>query len=158
MLPEALCTHATPTRLRLKVSARKGDRDFFTAVEHRLAGCAGVEKVAANPLTGSILVIHGGDVGAIAGFAAASGLFRVAFPDNDSLAGKTISLFREMDSGLRRSTGGALNLADASFVALVGTGVYQIARGKFAAPAWYTAFWYALNIFLKAHGNEKKEG
>ncbi len=47
-------------------------------------------------------------------------------------------------------TGGGLYLPGATFVALVGAGVYKIAQGKFAAPAWYMAFWYALNIFLRA--------
>jgi hypothetical protein len=33
---------------------------------------------------------------------------------------------------------------------LLGTGIYQIVRGNFGAPPWYTAFWYAFGVFTKS--------
>ena len=42
---------------------------------------------------------------------------------------------------------------------VLGMGGYEISRGRFATPAWYTAFWYALNIFLKGlQDQEAAEG
>jgi hypothetical protein len=38
----------------------------------------------------------------------------------------------------------------------MGAGIYQIARGNFAAPAWYTAFWYALGLFGNKGGKDAK--
>ena len=51
-----------------------------------------------------------------------------------------------------------MDLGTASFGALLIMGIYQISRGNFMAPAWYTAFWYALNIFLKSKPKEKDPG
>ncbi|WP_298273330.1 HMA2 domain-containing protein [Geobacter sp.] len=150
-LPEALCTHLTPTRMRLRFPHLKGHEAYFGFVTGRLAGCGAIERVEPSPASGSLLLFHRNGAKEIVRFAAESGLFHVKMPHAGSLAGTTIALYREVDSRLQKATGGALNAADASFLALAGSGIYQIARGNFAAPAWYTAFWYALNIFLKAH-------
>jgi len=37
-----------------------------------------------------------------------------------------------------------------AILSLLGLGLYQILRGNFRAPPWYTAFWYALGIFTKS--------
>jgi hypothetical protein len=46
-------------------------------------------------------------------------------------------------------TGGELDIPSVFFAALLISGIYQIARGNMAAPAWYTAFWYAFGIFSR---------
>lgn len=158
MLPEARCTHLTPGRMRLKLPLLKGNMPALTRLAERLGSCGAVERVEISPVTGSLLLFHRDGAGEICRFAAEAGLFRLTFPGNGSIAGATVALYREIDGRLMKATGGALSAADASFLALVGAGVWQFARGKFAAPAWYTAFWYALNIFLKAHGGERNKG
>ena len=35
------------------------------------------------------------------------------------------------------------------FGVLLALGIYQISRGNFMAPAWYTAFWYAFGVLTK---------
>jgi hypothetical protein len=50
--------------------------------------------------------------------------------------------------------GGWVNLGAMAFLILLGAAIYQIARGNLTAIPWYTAFWYALNIFLKSKPSE----
>ena len=41
---------------------------------------------------------------------------------------------------------GKIDLPSGIFFALLGTGIYQLARGRFIIPPWYTAFWYAFGL------------
>jgi len=59
-----------------------------------------------------------------------------------------------MNSSVIVSTKGFANVPDLVLLTLVGLSAIQISRGNFTAPAWYTALWYALNIFLKAQSKE----
>lgn len=154
MLPIAQCVHKLPARARIRIPARKGDGFFFSALRERLHRCEQVTGVETNPLTGSALIFYTGDFAAIAAYAEKEGIFRLAAKKHnpDSLTHVTVSTYKTLDSRVKRLTGGEIDLPSATWLALVGAGVYKIARGNFAAPAWYTAFWYALNIFLKAKG------
>jgi hypothetical protein len=53
---------------------------------------------------------------------------------------------KAVDRKLLDLTGGTLDLPSGLFLALVITGVYQILRGQFRTPPWYTAFWYAFGL------------
>lgn len=59
VIDHAHIVHRAATRLRIRVPARKLDRGYFRDLEARLVGCPGVASVAANPLTGSVLIEHG---------------------------------------------------------------------------------------------------
>ncbi len=43
------------------------------------------------------------------------------------------------------------------FLSLLISGIWQIARGNFAMPAWYTAFYYALGVFARAQVEDEWE-
>jgi hypothetical protein len=51
-----------------------------------------------------------------------------------------------VDRSLRAVSGGKVDLPSAIFLALLGTGIYELVRGRFSAPPWYTAFWYAFGL------------
>jgi copper chaperone CopZ len=55
-------SHATPGRLRIKVPQVKGSQDTAQRVERILKKSGGVSNVAANPLTGNVLVLFDPDV------------------------------------------------------------------------------------------------
>jgi hypothetical protein len=59
--------------------------------------------------------------------------------------------FKSIDTKVKDYTQGTTDIGGLAFLALAGAGIYQISKGNFAAPAWYTAFWYALNVFLKTN-------
>jgi len=55
-------------------------------------------------------------------------------------------------------TGGEVDIPSLVFVSLLFSGIWQIARGNLAMPAWYTAFYYALGVFTRAQVDEWDEG
>ena len=95
-------------------------------------------------------------------------------PENDEVNGRTNNnanrsvkarritwlisdTFKQTDAKVLELSGGQLDIAGTAFLGLAGVGLYQIAKGNFAALPWYAAFWYALNIFLKAEREPQKD-
>ena len=152
MLPTAFISHRTTGRLRVKIPSKKGDRSFFQSIKEQFSGLKGIEAVEINPLTGSVLIVHGTDEKTIGGHAAANGLFIVQ-ELNAAPAGlqRRISrAFGSVNSQLKSATSGEIDIGGLAFLVLLGFGVYQISAGNLTALPWYAAFWYALNIFLKS--------
>jgi hypothetical protein len=147
--PEALVSHSLPTRLRIKIPSRKRDAAYFAAVQEGLSSCPGVTRVEVNPLVGSVLVHYSGDAKSLAAHAKARRLFHVKAGKarRRSIMGEVAATFGTYNSQLKKMTGGELDLASLVFLSLVVSGVYQILRGNLTAPAWYTAFYYALGVF-----------
>ncbi len=162
MIPEAIVCHSTPGRSRVKVPSRKGNAAYFSNLKDHFTHLEGVREVEANALTGSVVFIHAADLKAISVFAEENSLFRLIKLDNGTpaLSRNVVKTFKDFDKGVKRLTGNELDVPGVAFLTLLGFGIYEISRGNFAAPAWYTAFWYSLNIFLKsvphATGEENK--
>lgn len=156
--PEAHVSHRTPQRLRVKIPSKMGDGGYFLSLKGGLSRCDCVEKFEVNALTGSILFTHKVDVEAIANYAEENDLFRLRRldPRQTSLSSRITETFREISGKVVDFSGGGTDVADLAFLSLLGLGIFQIAKGNFLAPAWYTAFWYALNIFLKAQPGVSK--
>ena len=161
MIPEAHVTHRMSHRLRIKVPTKRRDFKYFDTLTQHLSSVSGVEVVEANPLTATMLITHDLDADALLLTAQEKGFFTLQHtsPPEINIHKAVSTQFFDIDKQLKSFTKGSLNIGGAAFLALVGVGVYQISRGNFAAPAWYTAFWYAMNIFLKSKetGNEDAE-
>ncbi len=144
--------HRMARRLRVKIPAKKGDALYFETAEQIFKGCAPVEEVSTNPVTASMLIQFKGDAEAILAFAESKQLFAVVEQIEQSTDfHKTVKeSFNSIDQQVKHWTQGSVNLGGLAFVALVGTGVYQIVRGNFTNIPWYSAFWYALGIFSKS--------
>jgi hypothetical protein len=153
MTPDAEIAHSSRTRLRIRIPSRKGDAAYFMTIAERFSGCEGIEDIEVNPRTASLLFIHETDAARITEYAASHGIFHVAATsltrEHPSLYDGVTASFNTVDGKIKEFTKNELDLNSMAFLALVGAGVYKIAKGDFAAPAWYTAFWYGLNIFLK---------
>jgi hypothetical protein len=104
--------------------------------------------VEVNPLTAGIFLITRESASVIAEYAENSSLFRLRNPaDHPVVLSRRFSdVFKVVNNKTRSFTGGELDIPSMIFLALLGSGIYQISRGNFEAPAWYTAFWYALGI------------
>lgn len=157
MTPEATVVHKMPGRVRIRVPARRGDVAYFGSVKDALSTLAGVEGVEVAPYTGSILVRGLAPVKDVIDAARSRGFFSVkedkaikvtAF--HDVVANR----FETLNDRIKTATGATFDLPGLAFAALMGAGIYQIARGNFTAPAWYTAFWYALGIFGKSSAKD----
>lgn len=152
MLPHACISHRTLRRLRVKIPSKKGDRAYFSHIKEELSENPGIERLEINPVTGSVLVVHALDPEVISEYAEGHNLFKIK--ENSArpkaLSRRVVKGFGDFDNKVKRFTGGELDLPEATFLTLLVMGLYEIGRGNIMAPAWYTAFWYAFNVFLKA--------
>ena len=151
-LPEARITHTISGRLRIKIPSKKGNKSYFESLEQKFSGCDGVQRVEANAVTASVLLLHDADVKGISKFAQENRLFRVETrgPERMPLVKRIRSGFEDLNIRAKRLTDGELDLPSAVFVSLLSLSIYQIARGNFYAPAWYTSLWYALHAVFKS--------
>ena len=155
---DAYISHRSAGRVRLRVPERKRDDWYFSSLREGLLKEKGVDDVEVNPLTGSVLVTGSGAEEAVSSLSA-QGL--VALRQED-IQGKATALhegvaegFGNLNRQIKAFTGNAMDLSGLAFVSLVVVGLYQIGKGNFAAPAWYTAFWYAFTLFGKPAGTER---
>ncbi len=158
-VPDAYIGHSITGRLRLKIPSRKGDGPYLKKIAEEFSSLPGIEQVSVNPETSSILFLHALAKETITGHLSGSGLFRLS-PSPvapASVHGGVKSCFRELSGKVEKATGGTLGGSELAFLALLGAGGIQISKGNLTAIPWYTAFWYALNIFLKSD-TKKKEG
>ena len=152
MLPDAYIVHQTPRRLRLRIPSKKGDRAYFAFLQTGLSQYPGVQETVVSPTTASVLLSHDLDLAAFAEHAAIDGFFRMrktSLPAKP-LHAKALEPLAYLDGCMKDLTGGQVDMASLVFLGLAGFGIYQISIGNFTAPAWYTAFWYAMNTALKA--------
>lgn len=152
-VPVAQVSHQIAGRLRVRIPSLKGDAKYLHSIKNEFSGLKGITGVEINPMTGSVL-FHLGDISlkTITDHALSRGFFRLDEPVASSvgLQQRITVAFNGFNDKMKSFTGGELDVASIAFIALAGAGIYQIRKGNFAAPAWYTAFWYALNIFLKS--------
>lgn len=160
MVPEARTVHQTEGRLRVRIPSMKGDVSYFALIAEKLAACPGIKSIAVNPRTGTVLLVHEATPREIAGHAERHGLFslRHARLPHKTLFDNTADGFRQLNTRLKKATGGEIDIASMVFLLLVVSGVYQIMKGNVKAPAWYTAFWYALGIFSRGIVDDWDEG
>ncbi len=158
MLPDALITHRTAERLRIRIPSRKRDADYFSSLTDHLSRYPGIDRIEANPLTGSVLLLHRMDLGAFGEYSAANRLFRLktAASSPSPIHRKMLEPLNRLDGDLKKFTGGEIDLSSIVFIGLLGMGFYQISIGNITAPAWYTAFWYAMNTAFKAQSGSKQ--
>jgi hypothetical protein len=139
-------------RLRLKIPLKKGDAEYLKRIVEELSSLSGIEQVTMNPHTSGVLLLHNLEKNKIMEHLHASGLFHLV-PLKASQAGVhggVKNVFGEIGNKVEQVTGGSLDVSEIAFLALLGAGIFQIGKGNLTAIPWYTAFWYALNIFLKS--------
>jgi len=155
-LPVAVVSHRTGGRLRIKVPSKRRDSAFFTSLAERLSAFEGVRSVEVNPLTGSVLINHESEAERIIETSMKAGLLSMGGPRAipTHLHQRLSETFGDMDGALRRASANELDLGGVAFLALIGAGIYQISMGNLAAIPWYTAAWYAFNIFLKSNATK----
>lgn len=143
--------HHTKNRIRIKLRDKVRDPAFYEHLKQSAADLPGVESVAINPITGSILCT-GMDLDAhqIAAALVQKSLLRFEAAPALHPVQRAVQPFMTLSRKLKGMTGGEVGLTEAGFLALLTIGVIQILRGNITAPPWYTAFWYAFGVFSKA--------
>ncbi|WP_442756270.1 hypothetical protein ACNHKD_06550 [Methylocystis sp. JAN1] len=138
--PKAHVVHHTPSRVRLRIPAKRHDKAFFSSAS-RLLEEALDAAIETNPATGSILVIAADAPKAVRSLGDAS-----PFDVVDERQDGQISLpqLREQvesaNARFSRFFGG--DARSYVVLALIGASLLQVARGRTLAPA-VTLLWYA---------------
>lgn len=153
-LPEAVLSHRTPGRIRLRIPPETGHEGFFQRAREIVETVEGVERAAANPLTGSLLLLGAGlDLARVAERAEREGLFRLAAAPSAGCDGRGRSAGSRVLGPLRRfkntiqgRTPEGETLSALLVFALLATGAYQIWRGNAQLPPWHASVWYALGL------------
>jgi len=133
-LPEAHVARRGRRRLRLRFVERRDDEGFLNWLVVQLSALPDVTQVRADPLTGSILILHSGDPAAILESAAGAGQFVIAGDEHGS---KPL-----LDREAARL---AVPLAAAGILSAFA--VWQLLRGRVLPPA-VTLGWYAATLAL----------
>ncbi len=160
MIPDAHVSHRMARRLRIKIPSKKGDVSYFSDLRERLSACPGVGEIRVNPQTGSALISYECDKKALVEFARENDLFLLkrSTPRRKTLFGNVAGTFQAYNQDLKKLSGGEVDIPSLIFMSLVISGIWQIARGNLAMPAWYTAFYYALGVFTRAQVDDWDEG
>jgi hypothetical protein len=160
MAPLAYVTHRTPHRLRIKIPSRRGDSVYFSRLQSFFMQQKNVERAEANPLTGSLLLVSREGLANPSAVIGTDEWFELR--ENGSapqlVTQRMMSSFRAVDRQVEQFSGGELDIASIALIGLVIAGIYQVSVGNFAAPAWYTAFWYATSIAVKSDKPSKPNG
>ncbi len=154
-VPISRCVHSSPERIRLRVKEKQGDEVYFNQVLQTLRAAFPQAQVEVNPRTGSVLCIGALSFEDLARTGREKDLFQVTVLPPRVTGIKAVHQgVVEMNATIRRSSRGEIDLTSLVFLILVGTGIYQVARGNLGLPPWYTAFWYALGVCTKSVSDE----
>jgi hypothetical protein len=160
MLPTGYICHSAPGRLRIRVPSLKGDHEFFAAVDQALQRSDAVKNVQTRPLTASILLTGDRiDAARIERLVVDNDLFRLEAmqPALPPIVKTLIAPIDRINHNIHRFTRGDVDVEVIVFLLLVGFGIYDLLRGDLRRPAWYTAFWYASEVFNKYISDHKSE-
>ncbi len=146
MATDGLISHRTPERLRIRIPCRKGDAAYFSSMEDVCRGIAGVRSAQANPLTGSLLLTLGPGSDLLLPEIARKLDIRLQTGIRTTLERKAVNQIGDINKKVRNFTNGEIDLNSIAFLCCLGLGFYQISIGNLTAPAWYVAFWYAMNL------------
>jgi hypothetical protein len=158
-LPVAQMVHHLRHRVRIQFQGRQRryveyDR-IITSLEEHLPHVA----VRCSPVSGSIVVsgpaTSSEKLGAVA---EKVGLVRVQAPLPASpLAVQISQPVGKLSAFLERTTRGNVDLPGMVFLSALLLGLYELARGNFRTPPWYTAFWYAFGVYSKSLMDRRTE-
>jgi hypothetical protein len=160
-LPVAQRVHLLRRRVRIRLErGRRPGVDYdriATTLEQRLPEV----RVRCSPVTDSI-VLSGppAAIDQIGPVAEQAGLFRLQAPAPSlapPLAVQMTQPVGKLSGYLERATRGKVNLPGMVFLSALLLGLYELARGNFRTPPWYTAFWYAFGVYSKSLMDRRAE-
>jgi hypothetical protein len=144
--PRALLVHAIAGRARLRMDDEHlADEAFFASLAADLSQHPAVREVRANAQTGSVLILHDGELQPILEYARERGLFEFVPKRPPLSVGRLRQAIDRVDERIAVETDDTWSLPKIAVVALTGAGLWQAAHGRLL-PAGMTLFNYALEI------------
>jgi Heavy metal associated domain 2 len=181
---EVELTHYIPGRVRVRISKVKGNASLAEEIRQNFSAIAGIHKVEANPLTGSVLVEYDpqtvGSLGSLIDMADTFGVLPGGLDSenieqllDDLMNGLQKGASEEtpggLDSGIKgffgllnddvaRLTGGAADLRTLVPLMLFGFGLRDLLFSeKLTPPTWYNYFWFAFGTFNALNRSERRK-
>jgi len=154
--PTAFIVHSTTGRVRFRFPDHRGNAEFFDSVAMGLARHSSVLEARASAHTGSVLVLHTGDLSQLIAHAQKRGLFDVSAAPLPLASFRRIrDVLTDVDDRVAKGTGETLSVGKLLFVGLLGAGLFQANRGHLL-PAGVTLIKHALE--LMEWGAERESG
>lgn len=152
MLPKAYVRHQIENRVRLDLPEERSNHLLFLEIERKLSPYEGVLEVRANPLTGSVLVVHEGVLGEVMEHAKSEGLFEIDLLSSPHRKWQEdlLDKLSRVDKQIQVATQGDLNLGSLAALGLLSAGFFQISRRHFL-PAASTLITDAMRILIQVN-------
>jgi hypothetical protein len=151
-LPVAQRVHQLRRRLRIALEAERRRGADYDRIATTLAQRLPEVTVRCNPVTGSVLIEGpSAAIARVGAVAEQAGLFQVRPPvPPPPLAVQVTDPIGKLSGYLERVTRGNVDLPGMLLLSALFLGLYELARGNFRTPPWYTAFWYAFGMYSKS--------
>ncbi len=120
----------------------------------RVSEHQGVREVRASARTGSLLLLHEGELEPLLGFVRDLGLISLAPLSPLTPMVRLEEALAETERRLASKTRGLLSLGSLTFVAMAGSGLWQTFQGRLL-PAGITLFEYALDAIHREAERER---
>ncbi|HJT88694.1 MAG TPA: hypothetical protein VJ732_12580 [Bryobacteraceae bacterium] len=159
MTETAEVLHHVPGRLRLRLAFAKGNSARLEVIRNGLAPLAGVLRVDASPLLGTMLIRYDPALfeefqGALEAYAADHGLFTLACEDSEECVSEADRSISRALGGLNRSvqkaTGNAINLKELFPLAAGLYGFFLVDKTA-AAAQWLNWLQFAFDTYIDLH-------
>lgn len=151
MKAKAYAVHRLPGRVRFKVPERRADRRFFDEIDRRLRRLPSVKAVKTDPVTGSVLVEHKGEIADLVKetFGADVGELVEMVLSTPPVARRLRSEITTIDRSIRDFTGGEIDLGTLASLGLLAMAAVQLVRGQQPAMA-VSLGWYATELLRRS--------
>jgi hypothetical protein len=159
-VPRAEVVFRGPERVRVRIPDRRGDAGYYREVAEKLTDALVPLRIEVNAHTASVLITGAPvDVQALAETAMAQGLFclKSTPPRVPILTMDVATPLQSANRTVKKWSGGTLDLPGGLFAALVLFGIFELLRGNWKTPPWYTAFWYAFGLYSRALFDETRQ-
>ena len=132
--PLAQLVHSTTGRVRFRFPEQRGNTAFFETLTAALGRHSAVLESRASERTGSVLVLHTGDLAGLIAHVQKRGLFDVARPPPPAAMRRLRNAIESLDDRVARGTGEALSVGKVLFAGLIAAAIVQANRGHMLPP------------------------
>jgi hypothetical protein len=146
--------HSAPGRCRFKIPSKRHDAAYFQNMKEDLLNISGIERIDANPLTASVLILYDPQQVQLNDLSAQLETAEHFEPtETETMQVQTVweratSGLDSFDQLLKESTSGHIDFKSLLFIILFMMAIRQLHQGViFSAAA--TLFWYALQVLIK---------
>lgn len=168
--------HQVPGRIRMKVPSLKADPELADQIKQTFGAVPGIEQVAINPITGSVVLhydidrhdeLHGHL------HRHTGGHYKPPANEIDALATKieqeaeylaehshtakvVVDFFRDVDHQIKIATGNVIDLKIVLAAGIAGFTIFEVGANA-ATPVWVTLAIFALNHMIQANMSEQQK-